>query len=171
MSFIRPEARAQLWRWREVIVGAVVALFGAWFAIDGLGLLAVMGLVLAVLGGILIFAGYQRGRFRIGTGGPGVVYVEEGQIAYYGPLNGGTLDIAGLRKVELNPDGKPSPHWVLSGGGDAPLHIPANAEGVDALFDAFSVLRDFPTEQMLRYLKAPPAQPVVIWQKEPRRLH
>lgn len=171
MSFIRPEARDQLWRWREVIVGAVVVLFGAWFAVEGLGLLTMLGLVMAVLGAVLMYAGYQRSRFRIGSGGPGVVYVEEGQIAYYGPLNGGTLDIADLQKVELNPDGEPALYWVLSGAGDGPLQIPANAEGVDALFDAFSVLRNFPTEQMLKYLNTPPAQPVVIWQKEPRRLH
>lgn len=171
MEFFRPQARAQLWRWREVLVGLVIALFGVWFAIDGLGVLIAVGLVLVVLGGLLMFAGFQRSRFRIGTGGPGVVYVEEGQIAYYGPLEGGTLDINGLSQVDLDPDSKPSPHWVLSSPGARSLHIPANAEGVDALFDAFSVLQDFPTERMLRYLKTPPSQPVVIWQKEPPRLH
>ncbi|HJO49134.1 MAG TPA: hypothetical protein QGF83_00480 [Sulfitobacter pontiacus] len=50
MSFLRPEAKAELWRWREVLGGIAVALIGLW-------LVAGPGLLLAIPGYALILAG------------------------------------------------------------------------------------------------------------------
>ena len=38
MSFLRPEAKAELWRWREVLGGIAVALIELWL-VAGPGLL------------------------------------------------------------------------------------------------------------------------------------
>ncbi len=169
MTFIRPEARAAVAQWREALVGGVVLLLGIWWA-SGFGVMKWLGIGLVAVGAVLIVSGLQRGRFRIGKGGPGVVQVDEGEVAYFGPLNGGSVAIRSLSRVVL--DGRSTPPvWALYQPGPAPLHIPVNAEGSDALFDAFASLDGIRTENMLARLKATPDQPVVIWAKSDPRLH
>ncbi|MCH2068371.1 MAG: hypothetical protein MK208_14130 [Shimia sp.] len=169
MTFIRPEARAAVAQWREALVGGVVLLLGIWWA-SGFGVMKWLGIGLVAVGAVLIVSGLQRGRFRIGKGGPGVVQVDEGEVAYFGPLNGGSVAIRSLSRVVL--DGRSTPPvWALYQPGQAPLHIPVNAEGSDALFDAFASLDGIRTENMLARLKATPDQPVVIWAKSDPRLH
>ena len=46
MSFIRPEARAALWRWREVLAGAGVGALGIWMGLTGLGFEVIFGATL-----------------------------------------------------------------------------------------------------------------------------
>ena len=169
MSFLRPEARAALVQWRETLVGAAVLLLGLWWA-SGFGLLKWLGIGLVAVGAVLIVSGIQRARFRIGQGGPGVVQVDEGEVAYFGPLNGGSVAMRSLSRVVLDGRSQP-PVWALYQPGQAPLHIPVNAAGSDALFDAFASLDGIKTEHMLAQLKAAPDHPVVIWAKEDRRLH
>ena len=50
MSFIRPEITETLYRWREVIAGAAVAILGLWTATQGGYLLTPTGLALLALG-------------------------------------------------------------------------------------------------------------------------
>ncbi len=168
---MRQEVKDAIWRWREFLIGGIFAVVGVVFIFHGLGFVPTLGIILGVTGALLSYAGIQRARFRLGEGGPGVVRVNEGQIAYYGPFSGGAVSVEGLSKIELDPVPDPAPHWVLRGAESPPLFIPANAEGVDALFDAFASIKNFPTQKMLGYLSRPPAQPVVIWQKEHRMLH
>lgn len=174
MSFLRPEAVTALKRWREALVGGAVALLGLWAA-SGFGLMQWVGMALVVLGAVLVLIGFQRARFRTGQGGPGVVQVDEGEVAYFGPLDGGSVAVRSLSRVVL--DGRSSPPvWALYQAGQPPLHIPVNAAGSEALFDAFASLEGIRTENMLKHLKSIPDQPVVIWTKgDPnphrRRLH
>lgn len=163
MSFIRPEARAEIWRWRELLVGAGIAALGLSWVLGPGGLLGWLGWVLVALGVVLVVVGLQRARFRIGSGGPGVVQADEGQIAYFGPLTGGTVAMADLTRLSLDPTFKPA-HWVLEQPGQPPLMIPVNASGVDALFDVFATLPGLKTEQMLAALAHPSDHPSVIWQ-------
>lgn len=168
MSFIRPEARAALWRWREVLVAALVGLLGlSWIAGPG-GLLAWVGAALLLASGALLVIGLQRARFRTGAGGPGVVLVDEGQITYLGPLTGGSVAAAEIERLALDPTGKPA-HWVLDRAGQTPLRVPVNAEGADALFDVFATLPGLRTERMLAELRGEAAHPVVIWERRPLR--
>ena len=104
------------------------------------------------VGALLIIAGIQRGRFRTGSGGPGVVQIVEGRIAYFGPLTGGTAELGQLSRLVLDPSGKP-PHWLLHQPGQLPLAIPLTAEGADALFDAFATLPGLQTERMLAEMR------------------
>ena len=170
MSFLRPEATAALWRWREVLTGLFVLAMGLWWALGAAGLLQWLGVALSAAGVILAAAGVQRGRFRNAQDGPGVVSVDEGQITYFGPLTGGAVALGDLSKVTLDPTGQPA-HWRLAQPGQPELMIPVTASGADQLFDAFATLNGIRTEHMLAKLRRPGRHPVVIWQKETARLH
>ncbi|MHA7851745.1 hypothetical protein [Roseovarius sp.] len=170
MSFVRPEATAALWRWREVLAGGAVLAVGLWWAFGTVGLLHWLGYVIAAAGAVLVAAGVQRGRFRSGQDGPGVVTVVEGQIAYFGPLTGGMVALGELSQVSLDPTGRPQ-HWILSQPGQPDLAIPLTASGADALFDAFATLPGIRTEHMLAQMKRHGNAPVIIWQKSYPRLH
>ena len=99
-------------------------------------------------------------------------HVDEGVVAYFGPLTGGAVAMREMSELLLDPTGKP-PHWVLSQPGQADLHIPLNAAGAENLFDAFASLPGIRTEFMLSQIKALPDQPVVIWRRatDLRKLH
>lgn len=163
MSFIRPEARAVLRRWRGALVGLAVLALGLWWA-SGHGLMRWLGGGVAVLGLLLLVTAVQRARFRAGRGGPGVVRVDEGEVTYFGPLDGGAVALRDLESLVLDGASRP-PVWVLRQAGRPALHIPVNAEGAERLFDAFASLPGLRTGFMLARMQAPPAQPVVIWRK------
>ncbi|MCR8547662.1 hypothetical protein M4578_07460 [Salipiger sp. P9] len=161
---IRPEAQAALSQWREALFGAGVLALGLYWAFfTGGGLLHWIGYVVAIAGILLLIAGIQRGRFRVGSGGPGIVQVVEGRITYFGPLSGGVADLDGLTALTLDPGGKPA-HWLLHQTGQPPLAIPLTAEGADALFDAFATLPGLQTERMLAEMRRASKRPVTIWQ-------
>jgi hypothetical protein len=162
VSFLRPEATAQLLRWREVMIGLVILPPGLYWALTGSGLMPYIGAVATILGAMLIIVGRQRGRFRLPGRGPGIVRVTEAQIAYLGPLTGGVVALEDL--LELSLDGTASPaHWVLSQPGQPELCIPVTAEGAEALFDAFARLPGLKTEHMLAQMHELSGARVVIW--------
>ena len=166
MSFIRPEAQAALWRWREVIAALAIALLGVWL-VSGPGFLAAIPGYAFIAGGLVIgWIGIQRARFRGGDGGAGAVQVDEGQVTYFGPLTDGTVALRELESLTLD-GGMFPPHWALAQKGQQPLLIPINAAGADALFDAFATLPGLKTERMLQNLRSQPHQAVVIWQRGP----
>jgi hypothetical protein len=174
MSFIRPEARAVLWRWREALVGLGVALLGAWIALGGRAFVALFGVMVMLLGIGLAAAGWQRGRFRREGLGPGVVQLTEGQVAYFGPQAGGILPVERIAAVVLNPLPRSGPVWELRSPGEEPLRVPADAAGAEALFDVFAALPGFPTEAMLDALEDPGTVPRIIWARphaQVTRLH
>jgi len=168
---MRPEVKEGLLRWREALVGSAVSIFGIYWAANGLGFISAIGTVLAIAGALLVFAGIQRARFRVGTGGSGVVYVDEGQVSYFGPVSGGSLAVADLQQIEFDPTVKPHAEWVLHDHANVLLRIPTNAEGADALFDVFSGLEGLHTEKMLSGLRNDHGKRVVIWQSKVVALH
>ena len=171
MSFVRPEARAAMLRWREVLVGIVVLLFGVWMA-SGFGVLRWVGYGVFLIGALVVFTGVQRARFRTGKGGPGVVQVDEGEVMYYGPWWGGSVALRDVSRIELAGSGDRAV-WRLSQPGQAALVIPTSAEGAETLFDAFATLPGMRTGQMLHALnnRADTADhPVVIWSSGATRL-
>ncbi|OBY28783.1 hypothetical protein [Leisingera sp. JC1] len=175
MSFIRPEARETLWQWREVLAAALMFLVGLKWAYSAAGFTAITGWALVATGLVAAVIGVQRMRFRRGSGGPGVVQVDEGQIAYFGPLNGGAVAASELERLALDHTSKP-PHWLLEQPGQPPLAIPVNAEGYEALFDVFAALPGLKTERMLAELRRRGPHQVVIWERaasrpEHQRLH
>ena len=176
MSFMRPEAMQALRRWRAVLLSLAVMALGLWWAIGPGGLLTWLGWGLIAGGAVWLLASLQRLRFRAGNGGPGVVRVDEGAIAYFGPLTGGVVALSEIEALALDPTGRPA-HWVLSQPGQPDLAIPLNAEGAEALFDAFASLPGIRTERMLATMRQAPGDRTLIWRRRgtvtplQRRLH
>lgn len=171
MGFFRPESRAMIWRWREVLAGLLVMLWGGWLAATSLGMVAVFGWMLLAFSAVTIFTGTQRARFRVGDGGTGVVHVDEREVIYFGSLEGGSVSIEALTQVELHPVEGSAQRWLLIEPNRKPLSIPTDAENSEDLFDAFAVLSGFETQRMLQALNSLSSQPIVIWQKDTTRLH
>ncbi len=164
-GFIRPEARAAIWRWREVIVGGVLAAIGLWWALQPLGpVLLSTAIVTIGLGAAIIFTGIQRLRFRLGGGGPGVVQVDEGRVTYFGPLDGGSIDVEEMALLALDHQSRPTV-WILEQPGQPRLHIPVTAEGAEALFDAFLRLDGLETDRMLSSMQSKRREMLVIWRR------
>ncbi|MFK7763690.1 MAG: hypothetical protein AB8B62_10535 [Roseobacter sp.] len=163
---IRPEAKAQLVRFREVLAGVGAALLGLWWLWGASPLLMLPGVALALAGIALIWLGLQRAKFRGEGLGPGSVQVDEGQITYFGPLTGGAVDLRDLTQITF--DGTLFPaHWQLHQPGVPDLLIPRNAEGSERLFDAFATLPGFRMQSALSVLGSDEKHSIVIWQRTP----
>ena len=171
MSFIRPELKQKFWRWREVLLGVFIACCGMLWAVTESGVLAAIGTSLAIVGALITFAGFQRTRFRVGSDGPGVVTVDERQVTYYGPLDGGSVSIDSLVRVDLDPAAKPHAVWALTDSTGLTVEIPTQARNAEMLFDVFSALDGIRTENMLAQLRSNPTERVRIWDAGRRRLH
>ncbi|QFT79479.1 hypothetical protein FIU89_02565 [Roseovarius sp. THAF27] len=170
MSFIRPDAAASLSRWREVLIGAGVVALGAWWSVGFIGILSWVGYILLPVGAALTFIGLQRARFRRATGGPGIVQVDEGRVTYFGPLTGGTVDLAEMSRLTLEHATKPA-HWGLHQPGQPALMIPTTAQGADTLFDAFTTLPGLRVQKMLAALSSQDRETVTVWSTYTNRLH
>mgnify|MGYP006267479395 FL=1 len=164
MSLIRPELAAAFWRWRETLAGMAVGVFGAVWALWAHGFMAWLAVPVIGLAAALVWIGRQRARFRTAGDGPGVVVVDEGRVAYWGPLTGGTIDIDVIASVALDRTGLP-PHWVLASTEGA-LQVPVTAKGAEALLDVFAGLPGFRTEDALAALHAPDIAVLPIWRRE-----
>jgi len=63
-EFLRPAARATLWRWRDVIGAAIVILLGLWWLGVANGVVRWLGYIVILIGATWAYAGVQRARFR-----------------------------------------------------------------------------------------------------------
>ena len=143
MSFLRPEARAILWRLRETfLAGAVVAL-GLWCLWQGGLILGPLGVVVVILGTTIGRQSLARLRFAPGgadrAGGPGVVELDEAQLGYLGPEMGGFISLSEaveLRLITL----RGRRLWRIRQADGQVLLIPVQAAGAERLFDAFASL-------------------------------
>jgi len=161
---IRPEAAAWLKRHAELFAACALFALGASWGLRSLGIVQMLGWVMAPLGLIWAVLAWRRLRFASPGHGPGVVTVDEGEVSYFGPLSGGSVDARELDRVVLDPTARPA-HWILEQDGHQTLHIPVNAEGSEALFDVFAGLPGIKTERMLAELNGGSPHPVVIWQR------
>ncbi len=164
---IRAELTTALRRWREVIAGAAVVLPGLWIISFGGAFWIGLGALIAAAGVALAVNALRRLRFRRGTGAPGLVKVVEGQIAYFGPEEGGFVALGDIDELRLAP-GPHGPNWELVQP-DGALRIPASAEGAEQLFDAFAALPGIDMQHVLAMLDAAPAHPRTIWRRHSHR--
>lgn len=170
-DFIRPEAKATLWRFRDVIVAVAVGALGLWLIWRGFGVVQWLGYAVVLVGAVLLVTGLQRARFRQGDDGPGVVQITERRIAYFGPLNGGVVNLEEVSMLGYDPTSHPSPTWILTGPEDRQIAVPINASGAEALFDTFVLLPGIRTDQLLKTLENPPERQIVIWSRPRHLLH
>ena len=161
---IRPEAKRALWRWREVLFGLTIICLGYLWTVSYFGLLRWLGIVLILVGGALLFIGFQRGRFRSDQDGPGVLHVVEGQIAYFGPSEGGLVAISDLSRISLVMHNRKR-CWQLDQAGLATIYIPVTAKGTDHLFDAFATLPGLKIENMVQKLTQDSSKTILIWER------
>ena len=169
MNLIRPEIYDRLFPWREAILGVVIKAVGFYWIFTSFGLLRWIGVALLVVGTVLLIQGVQRARFPAAGDGPGVLDVDERQITYFGPGGGAAVSLEQLCKVEF--DTRTNRQWWFHSDSTPPLTIPANAAGVEALFDALSALPGFDTQTAIRASNSSAQDLFVVWQKDRTRLH
>jgi len=99
------------------------------------------------------------------------VQIRERRFAYFGPLDGGVMDVDDLSKLEIDPSSHPAPSWVLTGVGGQRLAIPINATGAEELFDVFAALPNIQTNVVLDVLSRTPDARVTVWQRTKPLLH
>ena len=167
-GLIRPEVRARLVRWREVIASCGAVLFGLWA-------LGAPGLVLKGIGAVAVLTGTAltviavRRVFFTGDGDePGVVSIDEGQIAYFGPEVGGAVSIPSLSEIRLRREDKRSSWFLITDAGEA-LAIPHGARDASVLFDVFAGLPGFDMDYMLRQLRAAGPGSITVWRRPDAR--
>ncbi|WP_413872651.1 hypothetical protein [Albidovulum sp.] len=136
---IRPEVRAMLHRWREVIAAGLAGAAGLWIASRGGYVLVPFGLAVAALAGGWAMIALRRIRFLHGIGAPGVVEVDEGQVGYFGPTFGGFVALADLAELRLA-EFYGTRAWRLKTQDGQVLLIPVDAAGAERLYDAFAAL-------------------------------
>ena len=112
----------------------------------------------------MLWASIQRARFHGGSGGLGVVEVDERQIVYLAPVGGGILSLDALHEVAIAPDRAGLPVWRFTGGGER-LSVPASAAGTEVLFDAITALPGADMEAAIRASRGRPERTVVIWRR------
>lgn len=171
MPFLRPEAVATLTRWREAIVACAITACGAWVFAQGGYVLPVIGTLIGAVGAGIGILALRRMRFARDVTDPGIVKVDEGQITYFGPTEGGFAGLSMLSEIALLTRGGRRV-WRLSQRDESPLFVPIAAEGAEALFDAFSGLPGLDSAQLLDAIESPEDMPRIVWRRRAeKRLH
>lgn len=164
MSLIRPEVAARLQRWHEVIAALLALAFGLWVLTRGGWLFGALGLVIAGVALGLARAAWQRLRFVPQGEAPGVIEIDEGQVAWFGPGGGGFLSLAELTGLGLiRVQGLRC--WQLRQSDGQALLIPVAAEGADRLYDALTALPGIEGEVLVRALATEADQPF-LWRRD-----
>ncbi len=173
MSFVRPELAAWLRIWRESILWGGLAISGLWLIWRGYAglepLSFTFGLLCLGAGLGLLRDATRRAKLRQTSPAEGVVLIDEARIGYFGPRDGGFIDLPAIVAVEivtrphLPPD---STHaWVLTADDGARLVIPLGAEGADRLLDALSPLPGIDFDAGVAAVFGPGAQRAIVWRK------
>lgn len=169
MSFVRPEAMAAVIRYREAAISVAVVGLGLWMVSLGGYFFVVIGALVAFAGGALAITALRKLRFARGHGAPGLVQVTEGQITYLSADHGGFAARSEIREIELVFNTNARPCWRISQSGAQPLFIPVEAEGAEALFDAFVALPNAEPSRFLAALDRKPGQGgVTVWRRTGR---
>ena len=130
MTLLRPGVTDALHKGQEVIAAAFVILVGLWLTWLGGYLLVPVGLLVMGLGAILAHMAWRRMRFAQVVGAPGLVELDEAQVGYLGPGDGGFLSLEELVELRLmRLHGKRM--WRLKQADGQALLIPVDAKGAD----------------------------------------
>lgn len=162
---IRPEVQATLLRWREVLIALALAGFGLWILSWGGLFYRALGGIVGGLGLGLALSAWRRLRFSQSGTGAGMVEVDEGQVSYFGPQTGGIVGLPDLTRIEMIPMGS-ARAWRLVPREGAPLTIPTDAQGAEALFDVIVALPGARPQNFLAALSgAAPTATQVLWHR------
>lgn len=167
---IRADAKEALRKWREVWISAVLGALGLYWALNTFGILKWLGWAMLVLGALLCLLALQRLRLARGGGGPGIVKITEGRIAYMGPQTGGVIDIDLLFELRITDRDAPTPFWILAPETGEPLSIPLTAEGADNLYDLFLTLPGLNPGRLSKAMTTATPGLQLIWQRRHSRV-
>lgn len=173
MSFIRPELQARVVVWREAIIWGALTLVGVVLIVHGYHDIAplsfMLGLLCAASGLGLLLPALRRVRLASQTPAEGMVVIDEGRIAYFGPREGGFVDLSSVARVEIvtRPHIPPaSAHaWVITTEDGERLSIPLGAEGADRLLDALSPLPGIDFDAGVAAVLSRRPGRAVVWRK------
>lgn len=181
MSFIRPEARAAIWRWRDVLAGTPVLILGLYWAFGTGGILSWIGYAVTVLGGVMLFTGLQRGRFLGGLGrkSTGLIELDERQLTYFGVGEGVIVPLGAVARIEIETNDRgpieDDAFWRFTLADYSVSRIPAAAVGSDKLFDALAAFPGADYEKVIAAAGCTENTRFLIWEKaafgKPRVLH
>lgn len=166
---IRDEAAGTLRRYGETALWAVVLAGLVFGATRMFGIWPWVLLILALFPAFLLVDAIRRLRFPTGSGGVGVVQLDEGNIVYLA-RTGGMIAVSALDQVELHRNGRGSMTWVFHGQGQS-LAVPGDAEGTETLFDALLTLHGVNYEHAAAARNGSGADMFLIWARDKRKLH
>ena len=165
MSFIRPEVAESVRKWREVLIGIGLLGLAAILMQDAYGGRFWIGILVTALGLGLVFTGVPRARARTAGGAAGVIEVDERRITYFGPVSGGAMAQEDIRRIAADPGRR----WVLSSVSGELMTIPMDAEGREALFDAFTALPGLSASRLAEAIQQDVSRRTVIWERSQSR--
>ena len=162
MNFVRPELIAWIRRWREPLVWSGICVFGLLLIVSGDGLARILlGGAISGVSAAFIPGSIRRLRLSEPELSTGAVQIDEGRIAYFGPMGGAFVDIASLERLEIV-----SRHWRLTSGDGSQIYIPRGAAGAERLPDAFSVLNGFDLSAAFPKSGDGRVTTTILWQRE-----
>lgn len=169
MSFIRPEAAAFLKRWREAMIAGAILLGALQAASATSGVMNAFSWVTVLIGAALFVEGVRRARLPQDTGGVGVVEVDERQITYLGPVDGGSVSINEMSHVLVRTTSNGPVNsdffWEFSDLTGQTLTIPGDAENASALFDALTALPGANYEAVIKVSGSTEAMELLVWER------
>lgn len=181
MSFIRPEARAAIWRWRDVLAGAPVLALGLYWAFGTGGILSWIGYAVSTFGVVMMFTGLQRGRFLRSEGprSTGVIELDERQLTYYGVGAGVIVPLGAVARIEIETNDRgpinDDAFWRFTLADLSVSRIPSSAVGSEKLFDALAAFPGADYEKVIAAAGSIENARFLIWEKsamqKPRVLH
>lgn len=175
MSFIRPEATAFLRQWAvpaALFIGGVAAVGQGWRLVSAGAWTGFVLMAIGVFACLALFGALERALtgWRGRHGGPGVVTVDEGRIAYFGPEGGAVLALDALVSVDIvTTDQGPLAQdlfWVLTDERHQMAAIPGGAKGADQLLDVLGSLVGFSHMQVVAAMGSTSDARFEIWRRD-----
>ena len=168
MSFVRPELREALYRWREPIASGALIAVGAWLSFVTTGVPRWLAVAMVGIGVLGLYTGLQRARIRPRSGGRGVVEVDEGQLRYLTGEGGTFLSLKSVTRIEIETTGDgpgaDDLFWIFVTP-EGTTRIPGAAPGSEKLVDALSFFEGARYEQVIAASSSTEPRLFIIWQK------
>lgn len=161
---IRPGITAFLRNHFESLFALAVLCVAIWTTSRGGWIMTGVGFVVGLAATGLAIGAMRRERFQLAPNAPGLVEVDEAQVAYFGPDGGGFVSIRELveiRRVDI----RGRAHWRLKQADGQALLIPVAAEGAAQLYDAFVTLPGIDLGAFTAALDAP-GSTGPLWQRD-----
>lgn len=170
MSFIRPEIRDELWRWREVILLGLIITISAIMFLMGAGLIRVITIGLIVIGLAFLYPAIRQARATTKVVSVGVVEITERRIRYLGPEFGSEISANDLKMVQIESrdetDLSDDVIWIFTDLHGQSMSIPSGAQGARSLLGAVSSLPGADLDAVVRAMGYPHRTLFTIWEKQ-----